>query len=278
VTPLQARGPGAGSEDVWRMRKDRARCERDRLVRVTPVSAPNVVGASLTQARCAAAVEDRDDVVDGLRGAAHWSAAALAAADPGTPAAPGSADVAPEIPLAAPFVLGGLCGAMLLRDAPALAILATPGAFERNAARVKLGDVAVGHEAFWPLYGGLFAAVARGDTIEPARIQACRDAILSDEASAIDRAGLRAMKLPPIRLIEVLSTYEPQVWAAALAGAVRAFNAFFDNPDWVALDTGMLALDISALCAIAHDRHGAPSDFGSPFVPAWLVGGSASGA
>ena len=61
--------------------------------------------------------------------------------------------------------------ALLLRDAPALTVLAAPGAFERNCARIATGSVVVGHEAFWPLYGSLFAALARGEPVEAARIE-----------------------------------------------------------------------------------------------------------
>src|SRR5262249_50556846 len=191
MTPLQARGPSAGGEDAWHLRKDLARSKRDRLAQARPVPAPGVVEASLALARCAAALDARDEVVEGLRDAARWSAAAFAAAEPQLfHAVPRSADVAPNAPLAAPPAPAALCAAMLLRDAPSLAVLAAPGAFERNWARSTSGDVAVGHEKFWPLYGGLFATVVRGDTIEPTRIQACRAAVLSDEPSALDRAGL----------------------------------------------------------------------------------------
>jgi len=276
MTPLQARGPGAGGDDAWLLRKDLARSRRDRLAQATPAPAPGLVDASLALARCAAALDARDEVVEGLCDAARWSAAAFAAAERELfHAVPRSAETAPNLPLAAPLAVGGLCAAMLLRDAPSLAVLAAPGAFERNWARSAAGDVAVGHETFWPAYGGLFAALARGETIEPTRIQACRTAVLSDQPSALDRTGLRALKLPPLRLVDTL-TQEPEGWIVAVDDALRAFNTFFSHPDWVPIDTAMLALDISALCAIAHDRYGAPSDYGSPFIPAWLVGGRAS--
>jgi hypothetical protein len=276
MTPQQVRGPGAGGDDAWQLHKQLARSRRDRLGRTTPVPAPELVDASLALARCAAALDARDEVVEGLGDAARWSAAAFAAAERDLfHAVPRSAETAPNLPLAAPLALGGLCAAMLLRDAPSLAVLAAPGAFERNWARSATGDMAVGHESFWPIYGGFFAALVRGETIEPSRIQACRAAVLSDEPSALDRAGLRALKLPPIRLVDTL-TNQPEGWIVAVGDALHAFNSFFSDPDWMPMETGMLALDISALCAIAHDRYGAPSDYGSPFIPAWLVGGRAA--
>src|SRR5262249_34855846 len=161
------------------------------------------------------------------------------------------------------------CAATVLRDGPSLAVLSATGAFERNWERSAPRVQAVGHEKFWPLYGGLFAALARRDTIEPSRTEACVSAVLSDEPSAIDRGSLHSLKLPLIGLVYVL-THAPERWLELRDKAVRQFDTFYSDPDWVPMETGMLALELAALCAIAHDR-GFPSNCGSPFVPAWLV-------
>ena len=147
MTPLQARGPGAGGDDAWLLRKDLARSRRDRLAQATPAPAPGLVDASLALARCAAALDARDEVVEGLCDAARWSAAAFAAAERELfHAVPRSAETAPNLPLAAPLAVGGLCAAMLLRDAPSLAVLAAL-AREHWWARVRSRRV----EALGPL-------------------------------------------------------------------------------------------------------------------------------
>jgi hypothetical protein len=286
-TPLDARGPLAGTVEGWAMLLAHAREQRDRLVAEppSPSFAAEMLAVELTIARRAAALGEGQEVGRALAAAAAWGAAAALCER--MPAGTVTFEVASEpcrvLPCGAdaltpPALLDGLAAATVVRDLRAIALLSAPGLLQAVHARAGARGAAVGAEAFWPSLAQLFTATLWGEAIDADAFEACRRLLAGTRDSAIDADSLRLLKVPLVDLMQALAGADGPTWRALVCDAVARFEAFYAQPDWAKLDGGMLALHLAALCAIARDRFGHGVDDDLPVLPAFLVEGEAAAA
>jgi len=287
LSPLQSRGPLAGSTDGWRGLLDHARDERARRAAQppSPSFAVGMLALSLTVARRAAALGRGEEVGRALAEASAWGATAgfaermaggmlvLGLEGGGDRRLPCGADS-----LTPPAMLDALAAAAVVRDRRAVALLSSSSLLQTVHRKSRARGAAVGSEAFWVPFGGLFATTIRGDAVDARAFDDCRRAVGETRESVIDPESLRMLKLPLIDLMQSMGTVDGPTWRTLVRAAVAQFEHFYTQPDWALLDGGMLALQMAALCAVAHDRFAAEIDGDLPVLPARLVEGEAVAA
>lgn len=287
LSPLQARGPLAGSVDGWRSLLGHARDERARraVQPVSPSLAAGMLALSLTVARRAAALGEAEEVGRALAEASAWGATVGFAERMagGTLVLGLEGENARRLPcgadsLTAPVLLDALGAAAIVRDLRAVALLSSPDLLPMVHGKSRARGEVVGSEAFWAPFGGLFAAIIRGDAVDAGAFDDCRQAVGETSDSVIDPESLRLLKLPLIDLMQSMGTVDAPTWRTLVRAAVAQFEYFYTQPDWALLDGGMLALQMTALCAVARDRFGTGIDGDLPVLPVRLVEGEAAAA
>lgn len=258
----------------------RERAARDRLSLggrgdrppIGPTDAVERLASALRGARLAQAAGDAAARTAMLVRAAAWGRI-LAAAWPSDPTAPlerptalllaadddGPCRVACAPPLAgAPLLLQALAAAVLACDAVTRRALTRPGLFTQRVAAARAAGMAVGTEDFWVPLGQAFVAFAEGGSPDTAELDALPRLLAMKSVSALDPAARAALLAPLVPLLKALASQDRAAWDRALGAALDAHRSFFAMPSQAGLQLGGLALEASALAALAQARHGWP--------------------